>query len=150
MRPRTVPARAAALAVLLPGCLVVPYPVQPRISPARIAPYAAPEATDLSSFRPGTTTRDDVLLRLGEPDRVVADGRALVYLGVDRRYGAAVFAWFPGFGGGLAPQSDVQGPFVALVLTFDGRGVLERVESPHEEHLTLTSAVFFDRLDAVR
>lgn len=139
-------ASAAALVVgFLPGCLVVPYPVQPHVAPARIAPYVAPDAPDLSSFLPGRTTRDEVLLRLGEPDRVLGDGRTLIYLGVDQRQGAWVAIY--GIPHGEMPE---QGPFVALVLSFDERGVLERAEAPHEDQLTISSTRFFERLESGR
>lgn len=80
------------------GCLLWPFPTgqllsgRGRIRPVDTAPLAV-----------GRATREDVLLRLGEPDRVQEGGRVLVYRWTEVRgflalagNGSAVAIPFPG------------------------------------------------------
>ncbi|MFZ1376414.1 MAG: hypothetical protein WAS25_07460 [Geothrix sp.] len=68
-----------ALALQL-GCLIWPFPTGELLSGrGRITPqYTAP-------LKVGQTTREDVLLRLGEPDEVLEGGRVLVYRWMEAR-----------------------------------------------------------------
>lgn len=94
---------AAGLAALLAlaaqtGCLIWPFPTGQLLSGrGRVRPV------DTAPLVVGRATRDDVLLRLGEPDRVQEGGRVLVYRWTEVRgylvlggYGSAVAIPFPG------------------------------------------------------
>lgn len=90
-----------AVLVLLPllGCVIWPFPTGSLLSGrGRITKaYAAP-------LQVGTATREDALLRLGEPDEVLEGGKVLIYRWTEVRgffaaggYGGAVVAVpFPG------------------------------------------------------
>ena len=100
MRGALGPSLVIAVLSLQAGCLVWPFPTgQLLAGRGRITPqYAA-------TLQVGVTTREEVLLRLGEPDEVLAGGRVLVYRWTEARgflaaaggYGAGVVAVpFPG------------------------------------------------------
>jgi hypothetical protein len=82
------------------GCLIWPFPTGHLLAGrGRITPQY------VSTLQVGTSTREDVLLRLGEPDEVVDGGKVLVYRWTEARgffaagggYGAGVVAIpFPG------------------------------------------------------
>ena len=81
------------------GCLVWPFPTGDLLAGrGRITPQYA------SSLRAGASTREDVLLHLGEPDEVLEGGRVLIYRWTETRgffavagsYGGSVVAPFPG------------------------------------------------------
>ena len=80
------------------GCLIWPFPTGDLIAGrGRITPqYAQP-------LKVGEAAREDVLLRLGEPDEVLEGGRVLVYRWTEVRgffaaggYGGGVAIPFPG------------------------------------------------------
>jgi len=80
------------------GCLIWPFPTGDLLSGrGRIQPeYAAP-------LQIGKATRDEVLLRLGEPDEVLNGGVVYIYRWTEARgliafggYGGAVAIPFPG------------------------------------------------------
>lgn len=80
------------------GCLIWPFPTGDLLSGrGRIQPeYSAP-------LEIGKATRDDVLLRLGEPDEVLNAGAVYIYRWTEARgfiafggYGGAVAIPFPG------------------------------------------------------
>ncbi|WP_243287267.1 MULTISPECIES: hypothetical protein [Geothrix] len=81
------------------GCLIWPFPTGDLLAGrGRITPQY------VSSLRVGASTREDVLLHLGEPDEVVDGGKILVYRWTEARgfiavagsYGGGVVAPFPG------------------------------------------------------
>lgn len=88
---------AVALSLQI-GCLIWPFPTGDLLAGrGRITQkYAA-------TLQVGVTTREDVLLRLGEPDEVQAGGKVLVYRWIEARgfvavgaYGSAVLVPFQG------------------------------------------------------
>lgn len=95
-------AASTTLALLLlagsTGCLIWPFPTGDLLSGrGRI------RREDTAPFRAGSTTREEVLLRLGEPDGVEQGGRILVYRWTEVRgffaaggNGSAVVIPFPG------------------------------------------------------
>jgi len=96
-RPGSLMLAALVLATQV-GCLIWPFPTGNLIAGrGRITPqYAEP-------LKVGEATREDVLLRLGEPDEVLAGGRVLVYRWTEVRgffaagsYGGGVEIPFPG------------------------------------------------------
>jgi hypothetical protein len=89
------PVRLAAALVLAAqmGCLLWPFPTGQLLSGrGRIRPV------DTEPLVVGQATREDVLLRLGEPDRVLEGGRILVYRWTEVRG----FLAFGGNGGAVA------------------------------------------------
>lgn len=80
------------------GCLIWPFPTGDMLAGrGRITPQY------VSSLQVGRSTREDVLLHLGEPDEVVDGGRTLVYRWTEVRgflaaggYGGAVAIPFSG------------------------------------------------------
>ncbi len=96
------------------GCLVWPFPTGDLLSGrGRILPeYASP-------LEPGQTTREDVLLRLGEPDVVLDGGSVFIYQWTEVR-------GFVAFGGhGTAVAIPIPG-HRDLRLEFDAQGRLIR------------------------
>ncbi len=80
------------------GCLIWPFPTGDLLSGrGRITKeYAAP-------LQVGVATREEVLLRLGEPDEVLEGGKVLIYRWTEARgflamggYGSGVLIPFPG------------------------------------------------------
>lgn len=80
------------------GCLIWPFPTGQLLSGrGRITPqYAAP-------LKVGESTREEVLLHLGEPDEVLEGGKVLIYRWTEARgffamggYGSGVLIPFPG------------------------------------------------------
>jgi hypothetical protein len=79
---------AAVALSLQTGCLIWPFPTGDLLAGrGRITQkYAAP-------LQVGVATREDVLLRLGEPDEVQAGGKVLVYRWTEMRGFVAVGAY---------------------------------------------------------
>jgi outer membrane protein assembly factor BamE (lipoprotein component of BamABCDE complex) len=109
-------ALAAALAGGTPGCIVVPTPEyntgNARDNIRRTTP---------NQFEPGTTTRAEVMLALGEPDAVSPDESRLAY-----RSEKVCGLWFVGAYGSGAGGTLTKDRY--LVLSFDAQGVLREVE----------------------
>lgn len=80
------------------GCLIWPFPTGGLLAGrGRITPQHA------ASLQVGVATREEVLLRLGEPDEVAEGGKVLVYRWTETRgffaaggYGGGVAIPFPG------------------------------------------------------
>lgn len=111
-------ARAVVLAAALSaaGCIVTPtvphtpYDTQHRGEIVR---------EDFLAFEPGTTTRADVLLLLGEPDLHFDDDRVFAYVWDE----AWLFFAAGGYGGGAAGEATRH---LALMFAFDDAGRLVR------------------------
>jgi hypothetical protein len=73
-RRRRTAAALIAAALLGPGCIVLPIPAPEH---GRVA--GTGEVPPEASFPPGETTREEVLLRLGQPAAVLCDERVLAY-----------------------------------------------------------------------
>jgi hypothetical protein len=102
-------------AFLLPACIIIPTP-QHYVGGRFDIDYAT-----IDSVKPGTTSKEDVLLRLGEPDLVIKNERVLGYRW--QKAQAYLIAGGPGAGGG--------GPIMTtylLLLEFDENNVLLRAE----------------------
>lgn len=102
--------------VLLAGCIVVPLPEH-----ALLRGRGSISEKDIAFFGVGETTREDVLLQLGEPDLVLSQERSMVY------YWQVSHGYFfvGGYGSGAA------GPIAKdylLMLEFDHAGYLDRFE----------------------
>ncbi|MCG3134799.1 MAG: hypothetical protein HMLKMBBP_02180 [Planctomycetes bacterium] len=143
-------ALSAALSAGLGACVAVPYPREPEILPSRLAPHVGADRDVAGAFTVGSTTREEVLLRIGEPDRTKDGGRVLLWLGRELRMGLAYAVLVPGLGAGVLPDERTPGAFVALALAFDDRGVLVRRAEPREPRVSVTSGAFFDELEAWR
>jgi hypothetical protein len=106
----------AAAIQLLVGC---PVPLPPL-------GYEASSRENVPAARPdwiveGTTSRADVLLRLGSPDGEAADGRWMGYLS-SKHVGGVAFVLIVGAGGGaVSVEAYVER---RLVLWFDERGIV--------------------------
>jgi hypothetical protein len=100
--------------VLLCGCVVVPVPVNYHTSRSR----KNVSADELEWFVPGTTTRHEAVLRLGEPDDISADDARLTY----RWEKVHLQLWIAAYGGGGCGE---YGPNYALELSFDQDGRLK-------------------------
>lgn len=100
------------------GCLIWPFPTGGLLSGrGRIRP------ADTAPFRVGSTTREEVLLRLGEPDAVEGGGQLLVYRWTEARGFFALTG-----GGGQALVIPFPG-HRQVRFHFDEKARLERVET---------------------
>jgi uncharacterized lipoprotein YajG len=102
--------------VLLAGCIVVPLPEH-----TLLGGRGSISEKDRAFLEAGKTTREDVLLQLGEPDLVLSQERSMVY------YWQVSHGYF--FVGG--PGSSAAGPIAKdylLMLEFDHAGCLARYE----------------------
>jgi len=104
------------------GCILVPLPEHGLMwGKGKIT------ASDMEILREGVTTREDVLLRFGEPDASLSDGEVLAY------------DWAPTVGIVVAGQTAVDIPnHHSLVFEFDQRNRLARYsqrEARGEGHL---------------
>lgn len=94
MRRPLGPCLGALVLSLQTGCLIWPFPTGDLLAGrGRITPQY------ISTLQAGVATREDVLLRLGEPDEVLEGGRVLVYRWTEAR---GFFAAAGGYGGGVA------------------------------------------------
>ena len=98
------------------GCVVIPTPEHDLL-----AGRGEINETDIAFLKVGKTTREDVLLRFGEPDMVLHDQRTLAY-----HWKVAHGYWFTGYGysgaGGVIPKDYL------FMLEFDEQGCLKRFE----------------------
>ena len=78
---------AVTILFLCPGCLYIPY---------RAHIHRAPDERTLASIKEGASSKEDILLMLGEPDKVLDNERIFLYWWQEE-YG--YFAWY-GSGGG--------------------------------------------------
>lgn len=107
---------ALALAfIVLGGCIAIPVDYPTPGSRRNIDDQAA------AQFEPGVATKEDVLLRLGEPDVVSADQRSFGYA-----WSRVKFIWAVGsYGGGAVGDLERQS---FLRLNFDELGVFTSAE----------------------
>jgi hypothetical protein len=113
---------AGALAVLVScmvvGCVVLPIPVDYHAASSR----KNVKTDDILWLVPGQTTREEVLLRLGEPDAVSDDDLSMSYQWEKIQLGLFVAVY--GGGGGYSEY----GKDYSLDLHFDPCGKFERGE----------------------
>lgn len=125
---------------MLGGCIAVPVPL-PEHSGSD-APHGDPKAA--AEIRDGVSTRADVMLALGEPDRAWRGDRCFVY-SQPRIKGAWVVV-VAGAGGGGGMFGVPWGEYHALLIEFDGAGVVRRheliVEPLHTAHERRVEAWF--------
>ncbi|MCI0748640.1 MAG: hypothetical protein L0Y58_24795 [Verrucomicrobia subdivision 3 bacterium] len=114
-------ASAVLASCLVSGCVIVPVPVNHHTAASR----TNVQTDDILWLVPGQTTREEVLLRLGEPDAVTEDDLSMSYRWEKIRLGlfAAVFA---GYGGGSGYSEYARD--YTLDLHFDPCGKFERGE----------------------
>jgi hypothetical protein len=115
---------ALSLFLLLPGgCIFLYVP-----DPGRAATRGTIDKRDLKPFTIGGTTREEVLLALGEPDVVGEDGDALMYWWCHSR-GFLLWAVVgPGAGGGYA---GMVGKRIHLCFKFDRESRILRHKFVH-------------------
>ena len=102
-------------ALFLPACIIIPTP-QHYVGGRFDIDYVT-----IDSVKPGTTSKEDVLLRLGEPDLVVKNERVLGYRW--QKAQAYLFAGGPGAGAGAPIMTTY-----LLLLEFNEKDVLLRAE----------------------
>jgi outer membrane protein assembly factor BamE (lipoprotein component of BamABCDE complex) len=107
-------ALAAMVAVALTGCVVIPVDYYDSNSRRNITPDTA------SSLVPGVTTREEVIMRLGEPNHVADDGRRIGYAW--EKVKAIVAAGYGGSGG----AGEIERGYL-LEITFDHRNKVREV-----------------------
>lgn len=104
---------AVALCALCTGCLIVPVDYHTSESRKNVSEEAK------ETLKPGETTKEDVFIKLGEPDEVSPDGRCLVY-----KWEKVKAIWFVGgYGSAAAGTFD---RIYSLGLCFDDRGLFLR------------------------
>lgn len=114
MRARVVAGIIATMAAgLLAGCLVVPVP---SYDAAGSRGNIAKESAD--RFIPGVTTREEVLLELGEPDHATRDNRRIGY-----EWTRVKGWWFVGGGYSGAAGEVLRSYLLAIEFDADGRFV---------------------------
>lgn len=110
------------LATLLSGCIAIPIYAPLRLRSDSSVRGPIPKHT-LAFLTAGTTTRTEVLLRLGLPDNVLDDDRQFEYVwGVETMTGGLLLLSIQGatgLGGSLFEQH-------RLVLDFDQAGILRK------------------------
>ena len=116
----------APLAVLTAGCVfVVPVPT------AYHPPGSRRNLTDETTtrFTPGTTTVEDVVLALGEPDKAASDASQLTYLW-ERVNMHLVWGWAIPFGQSAVGQGweKTYSRAHSLNFAFDESGVLQNLD----------------------
>ena len=110
---------AAAGLVLLAGCV---FPL-----PEHGGTGAAIPIETVNKLIPGTTSRAEVLLALGEPSQRISEDRAFVY-----RWSRIVGMW----GAGIGAAGDIEMPR-RLCLEFDSNGILTRKDLSQPGWLSL-------------
>jgi hypothetical protein len=121
---RRVLAGAAGAAVLLGGCIAVPVPVQ-SAKPAELRTRMRGTEKGAPPFLDGATTRREILLLMGEPDRAWGeDGEQYFLYRADDLHAVIVVMIF-GPTTGAAGGTPV-GSRLFLAMEFDRRGVLCR------------------------
>jgi outer membrane protein assembly factor BamE (lipoprotein component of BamABCDE complex) len=98
------------------SCLAVPIP-QDHV-------YGRVANTDPLTIKTGVTTQEDILLRLGDPDVVVADERVFVYEWEHVKWGVLWIVPVPNGTGGLieVPTHEM------LLIQFDQSGRVQRAD----------------------
>lgn len=121
MRPRIATVVLPLLwAAALCGCVALPLPSQDsRLERDNLGQWQS------ERFQPGKSTREDVLLALGEPDGVAADGSWLVFADVRNAGHWLVVVGTAGGAGGV----DTNGKYVYrnLIVFFDPRGRVREI-----------------------
>lgn len=107
---------AVAIVVTSPGCVIIPTPES-----ILLEGRGAIEESEETFLVPGAVRREDVVLRFGEPDRMVDEGRALAYHWA-RAQGWLFIGAYPGAALMPIPKHHY------LVLEFDPSGLLQRYE----------------------
>ena len=110
---------AAAGLVLLAGCV---FPLPEHGGTGAAIPIEA-----VNKLIPGTTSRAEVLLALGEPSQRISEDRAFVY-----RWSRIVGFW----GAGIGAAGDIEMPR-RLCLEFDSNGILTRKDLSQPGWLSL-------------
>ena len=105
--------------LLAGGCVLIPTPAYKSDGlPTR----QNVSAKDAQQIQTGVTTREQVLLRFGEPDTTFAQGRRFVYLWGD------IVAWMFASGGGYSATGGELSRGSMLEIDFDANGVVCRRE----------------------
>ncbi len=128
---------ACLILVSVPGCIIIPMPEHDLL-----AGRGKIGEEDIAFLKIGETSREDVVLRFGEPDVILFDQRILAYSWAVSVGYAAVFA--PGGGG--APL----GKHYLFMLEFDDEGKLRRGEinsSWLSQNLHKQAMKWFETLD---
>ena len=107
-------AAAGSAALLLAGC---PIPIPPGYDSYSRENVAA---TAPATIQAGLTTREDVLMLLGEPDVVAIDESWMAYASIYISGGLVVIA---GAGGGAAALGTTYTRYRRLIIAFDPQGV---------------------------
>lgn len=103
------------------GCMIIPIPTREH-TPAEYCTRGEIEAEAFDFVRVGSTSREEVLLKLGEPDAVREDERRFLYRWVTVH---GYLAWGTyGGGGDVAPIGVKR---FDLLIEFDDQGVVKRL-----------------------
>jgi outer membrane protein assembly factor BamE (lipoprotein component of BamABCDE complex) len=119
----------SVLAVLFNGCIIIPTPEHDLGMPMR--GQIPPKTINL--VKPGITTREQVLLNLGEPDIVADNDAAFVYLWcpVEGYFiiGVGAAGGGVGGGGGMAPLPRMY----CVIIKFDDQGIVRSCDAKHTD-----------------
>jgi hypothetical protein len=127
----------ASLALCLAaGCMIIPMPEH-----GILAGRGKIDAAERNSISTGATSREDVLLRFGEPDAVIDDERIFVY------YWVVSIGKFM-IGGGYGPATVDEIPkYYLFTLEFDEKGRLKRAGVESDWSIWWTAARVLDNLN---
>ncbi len=114
---RCLPFLACIFLVWLVGCVVIPTPEH-----GLLEGRGKIDESDIAFLTVSKTTREDVLLRFGEPDLVLHEQRILIY-----HWKVSHGYWFAGGGYGAAGGGPIPMDYL-FMLEFDGEGRLKRSE----------------------
>ena len=129
----------ALILIVATGC-VLPIP-RPE---TRVAESRRPLQSDANSFLAAGVARDDVLLKLGEPDYIWNDGRTLIYAWTTTKLTLLVAA----SGGYQGAAGALDAPInYALRIDFDPEGRVQRWET-RKAPWGVDGTTFIDRLGA--
>lgn len=114
---------AAVLLGLLGGCVVLPIPAN-KVTHGH---QALTRDKQISAVVPGETSRQEVLLRLGEPDGVL-DGEQRIYYAWREQYLRLLVALVGPGGSGTGDVVNAYGANYRFMITFDPQGIVSAVE----------------------
>lgn len=125
LRHRAAVPQAVLLALLVmvgtSGCIVIPVDFSARGSRQNV------DESTAAGFQPGVTTREEVLLQLGEPDVVSGDQRSLGYA-----WSRIKFVWVVGSYGGGAAGNVAKRSFLRLDFDESGRFICAEITGDWE------------------
>jgi len=117
----------AVLSCLCLGCVVIPVPTKEH-TPTGFNTRGEIDAAAVAFIQVGSTSKEEVLLKLGEPDGVWKDERYFLYRWTSVRGGYLIWiAADPNAGNSGIGGATLERERYDLLIEFDNRGVVRRI-----------------------